>query len=228
MARVKRPPPRSTAGAMGRAESRPGAVVVNMKRKRGPARLRTLSPWTVGLIALAIVALLGGLVLVVRSGVNPTSGTASLPTLPGNDFRIVAYQGADVFGGHESQFSHVTSQGKPVVLNFFAGQCPPCRAEMPGFQRVADEFDGKVIFVGVDIGPYLQLGSHDDAQSLLAELNIRYPAAYATDSSPLDKYQILGMPTTVIFDASGKMVDRNTGILTENQLREKLRPLIST
>jgi len=225
MARVKRPAPRSTAGAPGRADSRPGAVVVSAKKKRGPARRRTWSPWTVGFVGLATVAVIGGIVLVLRSGVNP--GTASLPPLPGNDFRIVAYQGEDVLGGHESKFSHVTSQGKPVVLNFFAGQCPPCRAEMPGFQKVADEFGGKVIFVGVDIGPYLQLGSHEDAQRLLAELKIRYPAGYAPDSSPLTKYQILGMPTTVIFDASGKVVDRNTGILTENQLREKLRPLTS-
>lgn len=141
---------------------------------------------------------------------------------------MVAYQGEDVLGGHESQFSHVTSQGKPVVLNFFAGQCPPCRAEMPGFQKVADEFGGKVIFVGVDIGPYLQLGSHEDAQRLLAELKVRYPAAYAPDPSPLTKYQIQGMPTTVIFDASGKMVEQNAGILTQNQLREKLRPLTSS
>ena len=173
------------------------------------------------------MAVIGGIVLVVRPGVSPTSNTAGPPPLPGNDFRIVAYQGEDILGGHESRFSHVTSQGKPVVLNFFAGQCPPCRAEMPGFQKVADEFQGKVIFVGVDIGPYLQLGSHEDAQRLLAELKIRYPAAYAPDDSPLTKYQILGMPTTVIFDASGKMVEQNTGILTQNQLREKLRPLTS-
>lgn len=224
MSRVKRPAPRSTVGGRGRADSRSGVVVVTAKGKRDRVRRQAWSPWTLGLIALATVALLGGLVLVVRSGVNSTSGTASLP---GNDFRLVAYQGEDVLGGHESQFSHVTSQGKPVVLNFFAGQCPPCRAEMPGFQKVADEFGGKVIFVGVDIGPYLRLGSHEDAQRLLAELKIRYPAAYAPDSSPLDKYQILGMPTTVIFDAGGKVVDRNTGILTENQLREKLRPLTS-
>jgi thiol-disulfide isomerase/thioredoxin len=148
--------------------------------------------------------------------------------LPGNDFRIVAYQGEDVLGGHESQLSHVTSQGRPVVLNFFAGQCPPCRAEMPGFQKVADEFGGKVIFVGVDIGPYLQLGNHQDAQRLLADLNVHYPAAYAPDSSPLTKYQIRGMPTTIIFDASGKIVEQHVGILTENQLREKLRPLTSS
>ncbi len=228
MARVKRPAQRSPAAARVRPRPLPGGAVPTAKGKGGRARRQTWSPWTVGLIALAAMAVIVGLFLIVRSGANPTSGTASPPPLAGNDFRIVAYQGEDVLGGHESQFSHVTRQGKPFVLNFFAGQCPPCRAEMPGFQKVADEFQGKVIFVGVDIGPYLQLGSHEDARRLLAELKMRYPAAYAPDASPLTKYQIQGMPTTVIFDASGKMVDRNTGILTENQLREKLRPLTAS
>jgi len=97
MARVKRPAPRLTAG---RADSRLGAVVTTAK-KRGPVRRRTWSPWTVGSIALVVVAMIGGIALLVRSGVN--TGTSSLPPLAGNDFRIVAYQGEDVLGGHESQ-----------------------------------------------------------------------------------------------------------------------------
>ena len=168
-----------------------------------------------------------GVLLLMLGVLVPLLRSATVPTAPisGNDFRIVAYQGEDVLGGYESQFSHVTAQGKPVVLNFFAGQCPPCRAEMPGFQRVADEFHGKVTFVGVDIGPYVHLGSHDDAKRLLGELNVRYPAAYAVDSTPLTIYSVLGMPTTVIFDSKGKVVETHTGILTEGELRQKLMAL---
>lgn len=173
-------------------------------------------------VAAAAVGL-AATVFLVRSAAPSSPAPAS-----GSDFKIVAYQGDDVLGGHESVFSHVTSQGKPVVLNFFAGQCPPCRVEMPGFQRVADEFQGKVIFVGVDIGPYVHLGSHEDARKLLSELNMRYPAAYATDAAPLTIYQIVGMPTTVIFDSKAQIVDKHTGIYTESELREKLKPLIIT
>ncbi len=171
------------------------------------------------LYGLGGLLLMVGLLLLLRSATVPTA------PLSGVDFRVVAYQGEDTLGGHESQFSHVTAQGKPVVLNFFAGQCPPCRAEMPGFQKIADEFQGKVIFVGVDIGPYVHLGSHEDAERLLSELHVRYPAAYAVDSSPLTIYNVLGMPTTVIFDSKGKVVERHTGILTEGELRQKLMAL---
>ena len=46
-------------------------------------------------------------------------------------FEITVYQGADVLGGQSVRFSEVFAQGKPVVLNTWAGPCPICRNEMP-------------------------------------------------------------------------------------------------
>jgi len=152
-------------------------------------------------------------------------GAASQPpgaSGPGGSFSIVAYQGADVLGGQQSTFDHVLQLGKPVVLNFWAGLCPPCRAEMPGFQKVSTEFAGKIQFVGIDIGPFLSLGSHDDAKRLYMELGIHYPLAYAVDESPLRIYNIIGMPTTVFFNARGQVVHQATGILAEEQLRSTI------
>ncbi len=148
---------------------------------------------------------------------SPTS-PATKATRPG-DFRLVAYQGADVFGGKQSHFARVFDQGKPVVLNFWAGLCPPCRAEMPGFQKVSTELSGKILFVGIDIGPFVDLGNHQDAINLYTQLCIHYPLAYAVDSSPLQVYRVQGMPTTVFLSSSGRVVDQETGIVTEDQLR---------
>ena len=171
-------------------------------------------------LLLTLSALAAGPVLFAACGAG-----AQLPAGPGSggSFNIVAYQGADVLGGPQSTFSTVLRLGKPVILNFWAGQCPPCRAEMPGFQKVSTEFAGKVQFVGIDIGPFLGLGSHDDAKRLYTELGIHYPLAYAVDESPLRIYNIAGMPTTVFFDAKGQLVDQVTGIVTEEQLRSTIK-----
>jgi thiol-disulfide isomerase/thioredoxin len=139
---------------------------------------------------------------------------------------MVAYQGQDVLGGSQVSFSHVLAQGKPVVLNFFAGACAPCQAEMPGFQKVADRLGNRVIIVGLDVGPFTGLGTHEDAERLLQQLGIRYPAAYAVDTTPLTKY-VQGMPTTVVFDAKGKISSKFTGTVTEAQLGQALAGLLN-
>ncbi|MBI4493403.1 MAG: TlpA family protein disulfide reductase [Chloroflexi bacterium] len=147
------------------------------------------------------------------------------PATDVKDFSLVAYQGARELGGQESTFARVFEQGKPVVLNFWAGDCPPCRGEMPAFQKVADEYQGKVLVVGVDVGVFTLLGTHDEARHLLAELHVHYPAAYAVDATPLRLYEIRSMPTTVFFDAKGQVVDVVAGMLLEAQLRSKIQKL---
>ncbi len=166
-----------------------------------------------------LAALASCTVLLTACGeLSPPTSPAPKTTGPA-DFALVAYQGADVFGGKQSNFAKVFDQGKPIVLNFWAGLCPPCRAEMPGFQKVAIELSGKVQFVGIDIGPFVDLGSHQDAIKLYTQLGIHYPLAYAVDSSPVQLFGVQGMPTTVFLTSSGSVVDEETGIVTEDQLR---------
>lgn len=180
---------------------------------------------------LALVVTLG----VISACAGPSRGTATPAAGPSpasavrieKDFTLVAYQGEPVLSG-EGPFSRVFEQGKPVILNFWAGQCPPCRAEMPEFQRVADEFQGKVIFVGVDVGPFTGLGTHDDARRLLQELGIRYPAGYAVDASPLQLYNVRSMPTTVFLTATGEVSSTTGGILVGSQLRGAVQRLVGS
>ena len=62
-----------------------------------------------------------------------------------SDFQIRAYSGIASLGGDNLAFSSLLGQGKPVVLNFWDGLCPPCRAEMPDIQAVYHQFEGSVI-----------------------------------------------------------------------------------
>jgi thiol-disulfide isomerase/thioredoxin len=153
---------------------------------------------------------------------GPPSQTVDVP-----DFGLLAYQGEDVLGGRVTHFSNVFAHGKPVVLNFWAGLCPPCRAEMPSFQAVADDYADEVLIIGVDVGPFIGLGSQDDAQQLLHELGVRYPAAAAVDIAPLRLYEVRGMPTTIFFAPNGEIVEKRTGLLLETQLRETIEQLVA-
>jgi len=186
----------------------------------GPRRVKRSKSSHIAVAGGLAVVALAFLFLFVRS-----AQYSPPPAQPATDFTLVAYQGQDVLGGDQLRFSHVLGEGKPVVLNFWAGACAPCSQEMPGLQRVADQYQGRVIFVGVDVGPFVGMGSHDDATRLLKQLGIRYPAAYTVDTTPLTLY-VQGMPTTVVFDAKGHVVSKVTGTMTEAQLRNTLQTVL--
>lgn len=157
------------------------------------------------------------------SGASSNSGNGSSESV----FPISLYQGEESLGLDEFEFAELLTRGKPVILNFWAGLCPPCRAEMPSFQSVYDENADDLILIGVDVGPFVGLGSAEDGQDLLQELGISYPAGQALSSQVVRQFTILSMPTTIFYDADGEEVSRHSGFLTEGQLRGEVEELLS-
>lgn len=162
---------------------------------------------------------------------QPTSDEP--PTAPGgvgveldSDFEIVVYQGEDVLGGQSVMFSEVLAQGRPVILNLWAGLCPSCRAEMPELQAAYEEYGDRALIVGVDIGPFIGLGSESDGRALLNELNITFPAGTTSDANVVRDYKVLGTPTTLFVKPNGEITQRWTGRLTPSQLNEYIETLL--
>ena len=153
------------------------------------------------------------------SDANAGSGTEQAPDVDAS-FEIVAYHGSDALGGSEIDFASLLGHGTPVILNFWAAQCPPCLAEMPWFESAWQDSDGSVLLVGVDVGPFTHLGTNEQGAELLSELEITYPAAYATDDAPLRQFSVTSMPTTVFFDREGQIVDKHGGLRSEQQIRD--------
>ncbi|MCH7495204.1 MAG: TlpA family protein disulfide reductase, partial [Candidatus Marinimicrobia bacterium] len=107
-------------------------------------------------------------------------------------FDVSLYQGQDILGGDDINFADLLDDGKPVVLNFWGGDCPPCRAEMPAFQNVFENHEEELTFLGVDVGTFfVGLGTRQDALDLLSELNITYPAG-SSNRTPLVNYSVTG------------------------------------
>jgi thiol-disulfide isomerase/thioredoxin len=152
------------------------------------------------------------------SGDAPVASTINLET---PDLAISAYQRADVLGGEEVLLSELVGRhGKPVVLNFWAALCPPCRAEMPDIQAVFEQRAEDVTIVGVDIGPQQFLGSREDGKELLAALAISYPVGTTFDDNVVREFQVVGMPTTFFINADGSLLRAWSGLLNEAKLHE--------
>ncbi|HAL47006.1 MAG: TlpA family protein disulfide reductase [SAR202 cluster bacterium] len=177
------------------------------KGKRGSGTKFSPSTLVIGGITVAVLVLVG---IAVIQG----SGSAGA----GDDFEFEVYQGAQHIGGENVSFDDVLGLGKPVVLNFWAGDCPPCRAEMPAFQRVYERNQDDVIFLGMDVGAFTGLGTERSALRLLSELGITYPAGAPPSRSTVVNYSVRSMPTTVFFDSNGNMADRVDGAISEFKL----------
>ena len=134
------------------------------------------------------------------------------------DFSISVYQGAEELGGDNVAISDL--HGQPVVLNFWAGLCPPCRAEMPEFQHFADAYAGRALVVGVDLGQFFSLGTSEDAIKLLNELEVTYPAGATDDGNVVRELGVLGLPATFFIAADGSLHRKWQGVLNGEKLAE--------
>ena len=142
------------------------------------------------------------------------------------DIEISAYQGQDALGGEDTTLSAVVGQGKPVVLNFWAALCPPCRAELPEFERVHHERGDEVTILGIDIGPQQFLGTREEGQALLAELGVSFPAGTTFDDSVVRGFEVFSMPTTFFIGADGSVMRKWSGILDEEKLNDLIDELL--
>ncbi len=104
-------------------------------------------------------------------------------------------------------------RGKIVILNFWATWCPPCREEIPDFIEVYDEYKDKDIqFLGV---------SNEDLSTLrdfVSNYGVNY-TILVDDTGIMDSWGITAIPTTFVLDRDGRIVDKNVGMMTKDQLK---------
>ncbi|HUQ40427.1 MAG TPA: TlpA disulfide reductase family protein [Acidimicrobiales bacterium] len=104
-------------------------------------------------------------------------------------------------------------RGTPVVVNFFASWCVPCRKELPHFRAASARLEGRVAFVGV---------AHQDdadlADRLLREFAVTYPAGNDPDGGVARRYHLRGMPSTAFVTADGRLFGVAAGQLDDAEL----------
>jgi thiol-disulfide isomerase/thioredoxin len=153
-------------------------------------------------VALGLLAALLA-TLVACSGSDGASGKA-LPEPPLTDLRTeeAADWGAD---------------GKPLVVNFWASWCTPCKTEMPAFEQVSQDFDGKVVIVGVT--DTLDL---DGSRKAADNAGVTYPLLVDEEQDLQVDLGIAGLPATVFVDEDGTIVGRHLGALTRDELTKEI------
>ena len=85
-------------------------------------------------------------------------------------------------------------KGKPVLLDFWATWCPPCRASIPGIEKLHKSYGGKGLVV---LGISLDQGGWDSVKDFVTESGITYTVLKGTDDVAT-KYNVRTIPMLVI------------------------------
>ena len=98
-------------------------------------------------------------------------------------------------------------RGKPLIVNFWATWCPPCRAEMPSMERAWQVLRKEGIeLIAINVG--------EDAATVsqfLSEVSVGFPMPLDTDSEVVQRWPVRGLPTTYIVDPEGHLMYRAVG-----------------
>ena len=110
-------------------------------------------------------------------------------------------------------------RGTPVVLNFWASWCGPCKSEMPDFDEKAAQLAGKVQFLMVNLTDGAQ-ETVETASAFIAQQGYTFPVFYDTDQSAAYAYGVYSIPTTYFIDAEGHGVAYASGAIGADILQK--------
>ena len=175
---------------------------------------------------LRIVALVSGTVFVVAVALYGRAHSDSLrradlaaPIAASKRIAAPALDEPTLAGG---RVDLANMRGRPVVINFFASWCAPCKAEGSAFADAARAYKGRVQFVGVAI---------DDSRSGAISYTHRYgwnwPIVFDPHDHLVEPFGLLGKPTTFVLDSSGRVAWKLQREISQDELKTALDDVLS-
>lgn len=153
----------------------------------------------------------------VEESASPVSAPSEPPEETAPDFEVVNAEGSPV---HLSDFA-----GQPVVVNFWASWCPPCRSELPAFDSLCAEYGDRVVFMMVNLTDG-ERETAPGAKAFVASEGYSFPVYYDTAFSAALAYEIYSIPVTVFVRPDGTLAGQQIGAMQESQLRAYIEELL--
>jgi thiol-disulfide isomerase/thioredoxin len=167
---------------------------------------------------LTAVVLLAGAAALVLGRVSPVDTPAALPPAPAAghpapDFALATLDGETV------TLSEL--RGQPLVINFWASWCGPCRAEMPELQRLHDRLaEAGVVVLGIN-----QRESPATVAAFRDEIGVDFPTVLDERMGVSREYLVHSLPTTFFVDRAGVIQSMFIGPMSDAVLAEKMRAI---
>ena len=168
------------------------------------------------LLAVVAVLLVAAAVLIWSGALAGNETPPKTETNPAPDFTVTTADGQNV------KLSDFT--GQPVVLNFWASWCGPCRSEMPAFQEAYLAYGDQIQFLMVNC-----TGSNETVQmaaAFIEEAGYTFPVFYDTLGQGSAAYRVSSIPATYFIDKDGNIVARQVGAMSSEKLESYLTKIL--
>ena len=113
--------------------------------------------------------------------------------------------------------------GQPIVINFWSELCVPCKSELPHFDKLAKEYDGRVKFLMVNV---FHGGKKKQSLALVSQSGYTFPLYFDSGDSAVSAYGISSVPETIFISSDGKITIKRVGAMSEAVLRSYLTQLL--
>ena len=169
--------------------------------------------YVVSLILIVLFATIGYNIL----SKNKTESQPDTPpplaekTIPAVDFSVLDSSGNSV--NLKNYF------GKPIIVNFWATWCGPCKSELPAFNSIYSKYKDKVEILMVNLTD----GSRDTVDSVkefVKENNFSFPVFYDTEYNASNTYGVYSIPVTLFINKEGNIIAMYNSPLSEETLEK--------
>lgn len=117
-------------------------------------------------------------------------------------------------------------RGKPVIVNFFASWCGPCKMEMPYFDEFYHQYGDQVTFMMVNLCAFGN-DTKENGKKMVEAGGWTFPVYFDSDGDAAMKYAIRSMPTTVFVSPDGELMGRHTGVIPRESLEKTIQAMIA-
>lgn len=124
-----------------------------------------------------------------------------------------------VYDADGTQVQLLDYVGKPMVLNFWASWCGPCKMEMPDFQEKYEELGEDIQFLMVNMTDGSR-ETKEKAMKFIEDSGYTFPVLYDLDSHAAYVYAVYSLPSTYFIDAEGYVIARATGAIDGELLQQ--------
>lgn len=153
----------------------------------------------------------------------PEPANSSAPTASDDAVQVV-----DDFTVYDAEMNAVKlsdSFGRPVVINFWASWCGPCKSELPAFQTLYEKYKDDVVFLMINLTDG-QIDTINSIKTFVSDNGYSFPVYYDIESDAANTYGVYSIPETIFIHANGSFCDARIGAMDETTVENYIKQLL--